>query len=152
MEWVLHPIVTTTAVEKNGYHGNRWWCSHCDVNGKQKKILFNLSLPFYYERALSMKIFISFTSTWKYIFTTTFSQSTVLALSTQRGLWLLIGTRFSWSLWLTFTFTSFKLTNNRRNTYDVLDLVLTDLNNMSFDRNNMKKTESTDFLSPPAKL
>ena len=38
----------------NGYLDNRWWCSHCDANGKQKNILFNL--PLMWGRALTAAI------------------------------------------------------------------------------------------------
>ena len=35
----IYPFMTAMVMEK-WYHGNRWWCSHCDGSGKQKKIDF----------------------------------------------------------------------------------------------------------------
>ena len=33
MVWILHPVVTAMAKGKNGFHGNKWRCSHCNGNG-----------------------------------------------------------------------------------------------------------------------
>ena len=31
-----HAVMNGQRQWKNGYHGNRWWCSHCGGNRKQK--------------------------------------------------------------------------------------------------------------------
>ena len=35
-KWILHLIVMAMAIEKNGSHGNKWRCSHCTNNSKEK--------------------------------------------------------------------------------------------------------------------
>ena len=89
MEWVLHQNVTTTVMEKK-------WVSWQQVlvftlwrQWKAKKILFNLCVAVAVWTRLKYENIHFFHKHVKYIFTTTFFQSTVLALSTQRGLCIL---------------------------------------------------------------